>query len=168
MAEIAPQTKAARHAAIRDLLEEQSIGSKEQLKNSLYQRGIDVTQATLSRDLMELRATKVRDTSGTLVYSVPNIDGSTSHEVEAGGEKLARWAQSLLVTSTCVGNQLVIRTLVGAANLFGSILDSARLDNVVGTLAGDDTVLVICTSDEAALRAQERLTLLASGSPGIP
>ena len=151
--EATPQTKAGRHAAIRNLLVSQTISSQEQLRSALGTLGIEVTQATLSRDLMEMRATKMRDRSGTLIYSVPN----------ASVERLQRWLQTLLVTSTCVGNQLVLRTLVGAANLLGSALDVARIDDVVGTIAGDDTVLIICTSDQGALNAQEYLTSLAGG-----
>ena len=161
--EATPQTKAGRHAAIRNLLVSQTISSQEQLRSALGTLSIEVTQATLSRDLMEMRATKMRDRSGTLIYSVPNADGSQSHEAEASVERLQRWLQTLLVTSTCVGNQLVLRTLVGAANLLGSALDVARIDDVVGTIAGDDTVLIICTSDQGALNAQEYLTSLAGG-----
>ena len=157
--EATPQTKAGRHAAIRNLLVSQTISSQEQLRSALGTLGIEVTQATLSRDL-----TKMRDRSGTLIYSVPNADGSQSHEAEASVERLQRWLQTLLVTSTCVGNQLVLRTLVGAANLLGSALDVARIDDVVGTIAGDDTVLIICTSDQGALNAQEYLTSLAGGA----
>ena len=62
-----------------------------------------------------------------------------------------------------MGNQLVLRTLVGAANLLGSALDVARIDDVVGTIAGDDTVLIICTSAQGALNAQDYLTSLAGG-----
>ncbi|MBF1737362.1 arginine repressor [Trueperella pyogenes] len=161
--EATPQTKAGRHAAIRNLLVSQTISSQEQLRSALGSQGIEVTQATLSRDLMEMRATKMRDRSGALIYSVPNADGSQSHEAEASVERLQRWLQTLLVTSTCVGNQLVLRTLVGAANLLGSALDVARIDDVVGTIAGDDTVLIICTSAQGALNAQDYLTSLAGG-----
>ena len=68
--EATPQTKAGRHAAIRNLLVSQTISSQEQLRSALGTLGIEVTQATLSRDLMEMRATKMRDRSGTLIYSV--------------------------------------------------------------------------------------------------
>ena len=70
--EATPQTKAGRHAAIRNLLVSHTISSQEQLRSALGSQGIEVTQATLSRDLMEMRATKMRDRSGALIYSVPN------------------------------------------------------------------------------------------------
>ena len=66
-----PSTKSARHEMIRDLLASESIGSQEGLRARLAERGIEVTQTTLSRDLMDLRATKIRDVSGALIYTVP-------------------------------------------------------------------------------------------------
>ena len=83
----------------------------------LREQGIDVTQATLSRDLVDMRATKIRVADGTRIYSVPDIDGGATHEGEAGHERLQKWCQSILVTSILVDHQLVLRTTVGAANL---------------------------------------------------
>ena len=127
---------------IRDLLASESIGSQESLRSRLAQRGIEVTQTTLSRDLMDLRATKVRNASGALIYTVPDHDGGATHDGEAANVRLARWCQLLLVTSVKVGNQLVLRTQVGAAN----------------------TILVICRSEEDA-SVIERM-LLALAEPG--
>ena len=140
-----PSTKSARHEMIRDLLASEPIGSQEGLRARLAERGIDVTQTTLSRDLMDLRATKIRDT-------------------EAANVRLARWCQLLLVTSVKVGNQLVLRTQVGAANLLASSIDAVRRDDIAGTIAGDDTILVICRSDESA--AEVERFLLALAEPG--
>ena len=94
-----PSTKSARHEMIRDLLASESIGSQEGLRARLAERGIDVTQTTLSRDLMDLRATKIRDASGALIYTVPDHDGGLTHDAEAANVRLARWCQLLLVTS---------------------------------------------------------------------
>ena len=159
-----PQTKTARHEAIRALLAAEAIGSQEGLRLRLSQMGIDATQTTLSRDLMDMRATKIRDARGALVYTVPDVDGGPTHEVEAVHARLARWCQNLLVTSVTVGNQLVLRTPVGAANLLGSALDAVRLDGVAGTIAGDDTILVICRTPDEARSVERRL--LAHAEPG--
>ena len=140
---------------IRNLLASESIGSQEALRSRLAQRGIDVTQTTLSRDLMDLRATKVRNASGTLIYTVPDHDGG------AANVRLARWCQLLLVTSVKVGNQLVLRTQVGAANLLASSIDSVRREEIAGTIAGDDTILVICRSEEDAAGVERMLLALA-------
>ena len=137
---------------IRDLLASESIGSQEGLRARLAERGIDVTQTTLSRDLMDLRATKIRDASGL------------PHDAEAANIRLARWCQLLLVTSVKVGNQLVLRTQVGAANLLASSIDAVRRDEIAGTIAGDDTILVICRNEEGA--ADVERSLLALAEPG--
>lgn len=159
-----PSTKSARHGMIRDLLASESIGSQESLRSRLAQRGIEVTQTTLSRDLMDLRATKVRNASGALIYTVPDHDGGATHDAEAAHVRLARWCQLLLVTSVKVDNQLVLRTQVGAANLLASSIDAVRREEVAGTIAGDDTILVICRSEQDAA-TMERV-LLALAEPG--
>ena len=151
-----PGTKSARHEMIRDLLATESIGSQEALRSRLAQRGIDVTQTTLSRDLMDLRATKVRNASGALIYTVSDHDGGATHEGEAANVRLARWCQLLLVTSVKVGNQLVLRTQVGAANLLAS-----SIEEIAGTITGDDTILVICRSGEGAATVERMLLALA-------
>ena len=159
-----PGTKSSRHEMIRDLLAAESIGSQEGLRSRLAERGIEVTQTTLSRDLMDLRATKIRDSSGALIYTVPDHDGGATHDGEAANVRLARWCQLLLVTSVKVGNQLVLRTQVGAANLLASSIDAARKEEIAGTIAGDDTILVICRSESAA--ADVERALLALAEPG--
>lgn len=159
-----PTTRAARHALIRELLAEKTIGSQERLRHALAERGVEVTQATLSRDLMDMRATKVRNSDGKQLYTVPDVDGSSTHETEASIAKMTRWAQELLVAVDRVAHQLILRTPVGAANLLASSIDAARLDEIAGTLAGDDTILLICRGDAEAQRTQELLLRLASSS----
>ncbi|PID97519.1 MAG: arginine repressor [Actinobacteria bacterium] len=156
-----PTTKAARHGMIRELLANHAITSQAQLRELLAEVGIDTTQATLSRDLMDLRATKVRNREGVQVYTVPDVDGGQTHEAKASHNRLQRWCQELLVTTDCVDNQLILRTTIGAANLLGSAIDSARLEEVVGTLAGDDTVFVLCRSAQSAREIQSHLLKLA-------
>lgn len=159
---IIPTTRAARHALIRELLAEHTIGSQERLRAALAETGVDVTQATLSRDLMDMRATKVRNADGQQLYTVPDVDGSSTHEAEASIAKVTRWAQELLVAVDLVGPQLILRTPVGGANLLASSIDTARFDEIAGTLAGDDTILLICRGEEAAIRMRDLLLSLAS------
>lgn len=159
---VIPTTRAARHALIRELLAEQAIGSQELLRSALAQIGVEVTQATLSRDLMDMRATKVRNSSGKQLYTVPDLDGSSTHEVEASTAKMTRWVQELLVAVDRVGYQLILRTPVGAANLLASALDAVRLDEIAGTIAGDDTIFVICRGEAEAIRTQDLLLSVAS------
>lgn len=159
-----PATKTARQGAIRDILAGQDVSSQGQLREELLARGIEIAQATLSRDLLEMRATKVRNRDGSLIYSVSDWDGAPTGGAEKTVARLARWCQELLITGEVAGNLLVLRTPVGAANLLGSAIDSARMSGVVGTIAGDDTVLVIGRSPGEA--ESTRAHLLALAEPG--
>lgn len=159
-----PMTKTARRGAITDILANQAISSQEQLRQELARLGIETTQATLSRDLLDLRATKVRNAQGLQVYSVPDADGGHTHEAEASQARLERWCQDLLVATDVAGNLLVLRTPVGAGNLLGSAIDAVRWEAIMGTVAGDDTVLVICHTPEGA--QDVRVQLLQLAEPG--
>ncbi len=159
-----PGTKAARHGLITELLARHPISSQEQLRLALKEMGVDTAQATLSRDLLELQATKVRNDKGALVYTVPNWDGSPTYQMEASLARLTRWCQDLLVGGDIAQNLLILRTPVGAANLLGSAIDSARLTGVIGTIAGDDTLLLICEDSQGAQETYEKLLQLAEPS----
>lgn len=156
-----PRTKSARQEAIREILAQGKITSQSDLRSGLHAWGFDVTQTTLSRDLVEMNAAKVRDADGILVYTVPDMDGMPTHTGEASRERLERWCQSLLSSSTRVFHQLVLRTPVGAAQLLSSAIDSARFEDVAGTIAGDDTILVICRSEEGASIVERQLLEMA-------
>ncbi len=162
-----PHTPTARRETIRSLLAQEQITSQKDLRERLSQLGVEVTQATLSRDLVDMRATKIRTAEGVRIYSVPDIDGSSTHEGEAGYLRLQKWCQALLVSSVLVENQLVLRTRVGAANLLGSAIDAVRFDEVAGTIAGDDTILVICKSSEDAQTTQRFLMEFAEPSKAV-
>lgn len=154
-------TKTARHEAIVELIEAHHVSSQEQLRRLLADLGFETAQATLSRDLSELQAVKVKTASGRSVYSIPDVNGRHVPLSNKANPRLARWCQDLLVSAQQVDNQLVLRTPVGAANLLSSSLDAARLDGVLGTLAGDDTILVICKDSERAGEVRTLLSRLA-------
>lgn len=142
-----PATKAARHALIRDLLARQSVHSQSELADLLAHRGVSVTQATLSRDLVELSAVKIRTPTGSLAYAAPGEGGDRSPapvvDAEALAARLARLCSELLVTAEASGSLVVLRTPPGAAQFLASAIDHSVLPGVLGTIAGDDTVLVI-------------------------
>lgn len=151
-------SRTARQARVVDLLRSQDVRSQGELLTLLAADGIDVTQATLSRDLVELDAVKVRR-SGTLVYAVPDAGGTLpavrSGQPGVGPEdglpaRLRRAAEELLVSAQYAGNQVVLRTPPGAANYLASCIDQSHLTGVMGTIAGDDTILVIATSAGSA------------------
>lgn len=139
-------TKAARHARIVAILADRPVRSQAELADELRAAGLRVTQATLSRDLDELGAVKLRTADGGLpAYVVPE-DGSALPARSAGDDRphrLARMLGELLVSAEASGNLVVLRTPPGASNFLASALDRARLPQVLGTVAGDDTIMVI-------------------------
>lgn len=136
-------TRAGRQARIVTLLSSNPVRSQSELATMLAEEGIDVTQATLSRDLEELGAVKLRGADGgTGVYIVPE-DGSPVRGVSGGTDRMARLLNELLVSTEASGNLAVLRTPPGAAHYLASAIDRASLPHVVGTIAGDDTILVV-------------------------
>jgi transcriptional regulator of arginine metabolism len=146
-AALRPATKNARHRRIVELVTSTEVHSQGELADLLAESGVRVTQATLSRDLVELDAVKVRAPSGALVYAVPAEGGdrrpAAPGETAAGAHRLARLSAELLVSADASGNLVVLRTPPGAAQFLASAFDKADLPDVLGTIAGDDTVLVI-------------------------
>jgi transcriptional regulator of arginine metabolism len=142
-----PGTKSARHQQIVDLVTHQEVRSQPELAALLAEQGVHVTQATLSRDLVELDAVKIRAASGALVYAVPAEGGdrrpAAPAESAAGQARLTRMLGELLVSAEASANLVVLRTPPGAAQYLASAFDKAELHEVLGTIAGDDTVLVI-------------------------
>jgi transcriptional regulator of arginine metabolism len=136
-------TRAGRQARIVAILSSASISSQSELAARLGDEGIDVTQATLSRDLEELGAVKLRGADGGVgVYIVPE-DGSPVRGVSGGTDRMSRLLGELLVSTDASGNLAVLRTPPGAAHYLASAIDRAALPEVVGTVAGDDTILVV-------------------------
>ncbi|WP_144209912.1 arginine repressor [Mycobacterium tilburgii] len=135
-------TRAGRQARIVAILSSSSISSQSELVARLADEGIDVTQATLSRDLEELGAVKLRGADGGVgVYVVPE-DGSPVRGVSGGTARLSRLLSELLVSTDSSGNLAVLRTPPGGADYLASAIDRAALPYVVGTIAGDDTLFV--------------------------
>jgi transcriptional regulator of arginine metabolism len=159
-----PSTKAARHARIVAVLADQQVRSQAELAKAMHAAGFDVTQATLSRDLDELGAVKLRTPDGGLpVYVVPE-DGSP---IAARGvdddppQRLARLLAELLVSADASANLVVLRTPPGASNFLASALDRAGLPQVLGTVAGDDTILVIARDPNGGRALADRLVQLS-------
>ncbi|SNC71965.1 transcriptional regulator, ArgR family [Kytococcus aerolatus] len=166
-----PPTKQARQRRIVEVLEQHLVHSQTELAELLATHGVKVTQATLSRDLVELDAYKVRHASGSLVYAVPGEGGdrtpTLARETEAALAQLRRLCGELLVSADHSGNQVVLRTPPGAAQYLASAFDRAGLEDVLGTIAGDDTVLLISRDPEGGAALAERCLALGEG-PGVP
>jgi transcriptional regulator of arginine metabolism len=166
MTTTSPATKTARHAQIAAILAhgDPPVRSQEELSERLAQRGVRVTQATLSRDLEELGAVRLRGLDGALVYALPGeaggpgsmpgglpdaaaasraADASPAEPAVEPSARLARVAAELLVTAEASANLVVLRTPAGAAQFLASVIDHSAWPSILGTVAGDDTVLVI-------------------------
>lgn len=148
--------KAQRHAAILTLVRHRRIASQEQLRELLVAQGVEVTQATLSRDIRELGLAKIADPEGGAHYAAPPA-------AETPPPPLGPLVAALLLSTEGVGALLVIRTPAGSANALGSALDQHGWPEVVGTIAGDDTILVIARGAAARRRVAARLAALAAG-----
>ncbi|MCW2782996.1 MAG: arginine repressor [Marmoricola sp.] len=166
----APLTKNARQQRIIDLLATVEVRSQTELAELLADNGVVVTQATLSRDLVDLDAVKVRATSGALVYAVPSEGGDRTpvvgRESAASEARLSRLCSELLVSAEASANLVVLRTPPGAANFLASAMDKAETHGVLGTIAGDDTVLVIARDPEGGDILAQRFLALANRHGG--
>ncbi|ABS04620.1 transcriptional regulator of arginine metabolism [Kineococcus radiotolerans] len=140
-------TKAFRHDRIAAVLARSPVRSQTELATHLAAEGVAVTQATLSRDLVELGAVKVRDGDRGLVYALPAEGGDRTPRRGVGQEvldaRLSRWCEELLVSAEASANLVVLRTPPGAAQFLASAIDHSVMPAVLGSIAGDDTVLVI-------------------------
>ena len=162
------QSRTARHRRIVELLDHLPIRSQAELLTLLARDGLEVTQATLSRDLVDLGAVKVRR-GRQLVYAVPAEGGDMtprpavdSEEVDA---RLRRLCEELLVAAEAVGNLAVLRTPPGAANFLASALDHATIDGVLGTIAGDDTIMIVTQGAAASRELVDRLMAYTRRDP---
>ncbi len=166
-----PMTKGARQQRIVELLGRHHVRSQTELADLLAQAGVSVTQATLSRDLVELDAVKVRIPSGALVYAVPAEGGDRTPRagVETGASeaRLARLLAELLVSADASANMALLRTPPGAAQFLASAFDRAEIASILGTVAGDDTILVISREADGGEALARRLLALANDPKNI-
>ena len=159
-------TKAARLDRIVALIRSAHVRSQTELAELLTQDGIQVTQATLSRDLEELRAVKVRG-----AYLIPEDGQRALRPTEQPPVRLLRLLRELLTSADHSGNLVVLRTPPGAAQFLASAIDRTGLPDIVGTIAGDDTILVVAREqpdrdDRPSAGAVLAAKLTAWGQPG--
>lgn len=150
--------KPQRHAAILKIVRSETVASQEQLRARLKAEGFDVTQATLSRDIRELGLAKVSAPDGGSHYAPPPEGGAAIRP------HLEQMLPTLLVSVEGVGPLLVMKTPAGGAQALGLALDAAGWTEIIGTIAGDDAVLVITRSERARRTVHTRLKELA----GLP
>lgn len=148
-------SKRERQHAILELIGTREIGSQEDLRQLLHKRGWDVTQSTLSRDLRDLRVARVPTADG-LRYVV----GDSSAD-DGSRAPLAAILPQLFLRLDGVGYLIVLKTVIGGAQPIASAIDAEAGADILGTIAGDDTILMICRSEQARERVAKRLTGLA-------
>jgi transcriptional regulator of arginine metabolism len=150
--------KTLRHNAIRELVSHAQVANQDELRRKLRRQGFAVTQATLSRDIHELRLSK-----GPGGYTLSNGNGSTTAGDDNSPPSLAEMLEGFGLRVQQAMNQVVLTTVTGGAQPMAAALDREGWADVVGTLAGDDTVLVICPDIRKASEVESRLrTILES------
>ncbi|MGE5449826.1 MAG: arginine repressor [Methanomassiliicoccales archaeon] len=136
--------KTRRHFAITDIIVNHNVSTQEELCELLRERGYEVTQATVSRDIKELKLVKVPDQEG-YHYALPDSGGS-----RVSPDRMRRNFRDAVISINCSENLIVIRTLPGTANAVASTIDGVENGDILGTIAGDDTILVIARDRERA------------------
>ncbi|MGD0730692.1 MAG: ArgR family transcriptional regulator [Terracidiphilus sp.] len=147
--------KYQRHNAIKDLLTSSAVTNQDELRRKLRRRGFEVTQATLSRDIHELRLSK-----GPGGYSLPHRNGANGAATAVEDDSppsVAEMIESFGLRVQQAMNQVVVGTVMGGAQPFAAALDYESWPEVLGTVAGDDTVLVICPDTRRASEVEARL-----------
>ena len=150
-------TKTQRQQRIVRLLEEHAVTSQAQLVDLLAGDGLVATQATVSRDLEELGAVKVRVPGGDTVYAIPQLPKDHAAPEEHLRRVLGDWVAEIAHS----GNLVVVRTPPGSAHVVASALDRSRLAGVVGTVAGDDTILVVAAERTGGSKLARKLADLS-------
>ena len=147
--------KAARHVAVLNAIRSHRVTSQEQLRELLEAAGFAVTQATVSRDIRELRLVKVSGAEGIAHYTRPEEWESTP--------PLQSLLPSLYASAEGTGNLLVVRTMTGGAQAVALSIDWEEWPEVLGTIAGDDTILLICREAHQVPEVQRRIEEIAEG-----
>ena len=163
-------TRSARQARIRELIDGQEVTSQTQLAALLAGDGVEVTQATLSRDLEELGAVKLRGADGAPASYVlpPENDPLRAAQADATPARHTRMLGDLLTGAEGSANLAVLRTPPGAAQFLASALDKVALPDVLGTIAGDDTLLVVSREPGGGPALADRFRALAGRTPPTP
>jgi len=159
VAESLPITRTQRQAAISELIAQGLVTSQSQLRTMLADQGMTVTQPTLSKDLAEIGAIRVRSAQGGLVYTLSDDTGIP-------GATLDRMCADMLVSAQASANLVVVHTPPGGAQYLATGLDRAGWDSVLGCVAGDDTVVIVARDHHASQRVVAQLLSFARAERG--
>ena len=151
-------TKGERQRTILELVRERVVRTQDDLVDALRERSLDVTQATVSRDIRELGLVRVHDSDGAR-YMLP----AAEIDAESALERLRNALHEHVRSMEFIDLLGVVHTLPGCAMLVGAAIDGARFEEIAGTVAGDDTILLVTRSRPAAQRLNMRLRAMTSG-----
>ena len=160
-------TKQQRQQIITRLIAQENVGSQPHLQELLKEQGIEATQATISRDLEELGAVKIRGAGGDSIYAIAEYAPARIAPTDQLRRVMAEWVAE--VTSS--GNLVVVRTPPGCAHVVASALDRSGLVGLLGTVAGDDTIMCVATEEIGGSGLAEQLRTLSGvtdATGGIP
>ncbi|WP_163537732.1 transcriptional regulator ArgR [Gracilibacillus sp. YIM 98692] len=142
--------KAQRHIKIRELITDQEIETQDELVETLRNQGYAITQATISRDIKELHLVKVPTTDGRYKYSLP------ADQKFNPLNKLKRSIMDAFISIDTATHFIVMKTLPGNANAIGALIDNLGWDEIIGTICGDDTILIICKTTAEAEQLKDK------------
>ena len=153
--------KSKRQSAICKLITEYEIDTQDELVSKLQEIGFNVTQATVSRDIRELRLTKIVGENGNPKYALPKEDNDDEAPLKA--RRLSRVLLEGFLSCEQAGNIVVIHTMSGMANAVAAALDSLHMTEIVGTIAGDDTIFMAVRTIEDGKKLKQKVQELTSG-----
>lgn len=145
-------SKAKRHIKIRELILEHDIETQDELVDRLKELGFNVTQATVSRDIKEMHLIKIPSSSGRYKYGIPTKQRFNAEE------KLKRRIMEAFISIDQAANFIVLKTLPGNANAIGALIDELDWEEIMGTICGDDTCLILCRTEKKARTVEARLS----------
>jgi transcriptional regulator of arginine metabolism len=146
--------KSSRQVTILEIINNQAVETQEELAEELGKRGFRVTQATVSRDIKEMKLIKVQSSAGSYRYALAdNADSSIN-------ERLIRMFSDTVLSMTSAYNQIILKTISASANIAAEAIDSMRWPEILGTIAGDNTILLIVRTIEEVPGVQERLSAM--------
>jgi len=146
--------KGQRHLRIRDIITNEEVETQDQLVDKLKSAGVDVTQATVSRDIKELHLIKVPLSDGRYKYSLPPVHKFNTEE------KLRRMLTDAFIGIDSASHFIILKTLPGNAHAVGSLIDNLGWDEMLGTICGDDTCMIICRDESLTVEVKKRLIAL--------
>jgi len=148
--------KLARHAKILEIINSQDIETQEELAEELKKSGMNVTQATVSRDIKELKLIKVLSDTGKYKYA------TITHTESFMSNKLVNIFTQTVINVETVENFVVVRTISGSASAAAEAIDSLNFDGIAGTLAGDNTIFVLARTQEKAQTISQKMKKMIS------